>query len=373
MTAVHQYQSDDQFIGEHLQGTSRTFALAIPLLAIERRQQIGLSYLLFRVADSIEDAPEGDSLLKKQLLNRLKNYFSRHDGSQPEESASEFTSSDRKSSGHTDLTTPALACFGGLWSAESPTGRLLLEFPRLLSIFDKQPPNVSQVIGNALTSTITGMIRFIDASRDFPNQIQIQTVNDLRLYCYAVAGIVGELLTDIFIIHHPAGLVDHQELRTLSVGFGEFLQLINILKDAGRDAMNGRVFIPVEVSRETIYELAMSGQSDALMYIRLLEKNDFPRDIIFYCRFLYLLAEGSLRKLREGGTGSKLTRDEVIRLLSVVQSESCVLPIPDSSVSGSSGIKLNAGHAGLGEHRGPHLPVPDVSPVRPVETHIVPQ
>ncbi len=128
------------------------------------------------------------------------------------------------------------------------------------------------MIAKALTSTIAGMIQFIDASRDQPNQIQIQTVADLRLYCYAVAGIVGELLTDIFVLHHPLGLVEYQELRRLSVGFGEFLQLINILKDSTQDASDGRVFIPCEVSREHVQELALAGQQDAVMYIRLLER-----------------------------------------------------------------------------------------------------
>ena len=170
------------------------------------------------------------------------------------------------------------------------------------------------------------MIGFIDASVDLPNQIQIQTLNELRLYCYAVAGVVGELLTDIFVFHHPPGLTAHKELRRLSAGFGEFLQLINILKDAHADAVSGRVFIPTEVSRESVHELALGGREDALLYIRLLEKNDFPTDVILFCRFLYLLADGSLQKLGKGGTGSKLTRDEVKQILANVRSEYAVLP-----------------------------------------------
>jgi farnesyl-diphosphate farnesyltransferase len=310
MTAVH-HQNDDDFIDEFLQGTSRTFALAIPLLEVERRRQIGLSYLLFRVADSIEDAPEGDATAKKEMLTTMKSYL------------------NMTNAGHalrTEVLVPDPTAFEGLWPAQSPTGRLLLEFPRLMAVFGQLPPSVSQAIAEALISTINGMIRFIDASRDLPGQIQIQSLIELRLYCYAVAGVVGELLTDIFVFHHPPGLRAHKELRQLSAGFGEFLQLINILKDAGRDATSGRVFIPIEASRENIYEMALRGREDAVMYIRSLEKNDFPTDVIFFCRFLYLLADGSLHKLREGGAGSKLTRSEVKQILSDVKSESRVFP-----------------------------------------------
>jgi farnesyl-diphosphate farnesyltransferase len=39
-----------------LQKTSRTFALAIPLLPEPTRNQVGIAYLLFRIADTFEDA-----------------------------------------------------------------------------------------------------------------------------------------------------------------------------------------------------------------------------------------------------------------------------------------------------------------------------
>ncbi len=312
MTAVHQSTSDDQFIDQHLQGTSRTFALAIPLLAFERRRQIGLSYLLFRVADSIEDAPEGSTAVKKDLLTVLKNGL---------------CTSDIGRAGHSEFVRHVSASLVRLWPAESPTNMLLRDLPRLISIVAELPLPVSQAIRKALTSTITGMIGFLDSSRNLPNQIQIQTVTDLRLYCYAVAGIVGELLTDLFVFHYPAGQNDHGELRQLSVGFGEFLQLINILKDAGNDASSGRVFIPIEASRESIHELAMASRRDAMAYIGLLEKNNFPADIVLYCRFLFLLADGSLRELREGGSGSKLSRDEVMQILTELKSESAALPV----------------------------------------------
>jgi farnesyl-diphosphate farnesyltransferase len=299
-------RNDEEFIDALLQGTSRTFALAIPLLAAERRRQIGLSYLLFRVADCIEDAPEGDAALKKELLTKLNAYFLAPNVSHRKDS---------------ELALSDSTGFASLWPEQSPNSGLLLGLPRLMDIFSRLPPSVSQVIGTAVRSTIMGMVGFIDASINSPNQIQIQTLDHLRLYCYAVAGVVGEMLTDIFVDHFPPGLADHKELRRLSVGFGEFLQLINILKDSHLDACSGRVFIPIEVSRETIHELALEGRRDACHYIQLLEKSHFPADIIHFCRFIYLLADGSLVKVRDEGAGSKLTRGEVLQILSDVRSE----------------------------------------------------
>src|SRR5580704_9021344 len=43
-------------IDDLLQRTSRTFALAIPLLPEPTRNQVGVAYLLFRIADTFEDA-----------------------------------------------------------------------------------------------------------------------------------------------------------------------------------------------------------------------------------------------------------------------------------------------------------------------------
>jgi farnesyl-diphosphate farnesyltransferase len=312
MTTVLGQQSDDAFIDEFLQGTSRTFALAIPLLASTRRRHVGLSYLLFRVADSIEDAPQINAIKKKELLRSLGSSF-----------ANEGT--DGQTPFHTQShRAPDLS---GLWPVQSPTGRLLLEVPRLVAILQQLPKSVSQAIGKALTSTASGMMSFIDASSDSPNQIQIRTLADLKLYCYAVAGIVGELLTDIFVFDHSPGVAAHKDLRCLSTGFGEFLQLINILKDTDSDAASGRVFIPVGASRESIHELALQGRRDAVMYIRMLEGNAFPPDIILFCRFLFSLADGSLQKLQNGGAGSKLNRHEVKQILADINSRSSMQPV----------------------------------------------
>jgi farnesyl-diphosphate farnesyltransferase len=326
--------SDDALIDGFLQGTSRTFALAIPLLAVERRRQIGLSYLLFRIADSIEDAPAADADTKCALLSALGERFS-PSLLGPARSAEGGLPASRQPAAPLDL--------GGLWPDESPTGRLLRAFPRLMVLFESLPPAVSQAVGTALGSTVGGMLGFLEASRGLPHQIQVQSLADLRLYCYAVAGIVGEMLTDIFVCHHPPGQAVHGDLRRLAAGFGEFLQLVNILKDSRTDADGGRLFLPRETSRERVHELALAGRRDALRYVSVLESHDFPGDIVRFCRFILMLAEGSLEKLRDGGAGSKLTRGEVLELLATVASERASMPERGLAEAGLDGFDSSCG------------------------------
>jgi len=315
MTSKDDDPSDD-LIDHFLQGTSRTFALAIPLLAAQRRRQIGLSYLLFRIVDSIEDAADTDVVVKCELLLALSRRFS-------QTNVSLFHSSDAAIN-HGSLAAVPIQ-FRGLWPDDSPTGQLLLAFPRLLAILESLPTSVQEVICKSLNSTISGMHKFIEASKGLPHQIQLQSLDDLRVYCYVVAGIVGEMLTDIFVYHHSCGQAVYHDLRRHSIGFGEFLQLVNILKDSKVDAAGGRLFIPGEASRESVYQLAMVGMEDARTYISLLARNGFPKDIVLFCRFIFMLAEGSLQRLRDRGTGSKLTRTEVSQILTAVQSHSAYL------------------------------------------------
>ena len=51
-----------------LQDTSRTFALAVPLLSGRTRLAVGLAYLLFRCADTLEDASSWTPAQRKGAL-----------------------------------------------------------------------------------------------------------------------------------------------------------------------------------------------------------------------------------------------------------------------------------------------------------------
>ena len=60
----------------------------------------------------------------------------------------------------------------------------------------------------------------------------------LQRYCHLVAGVVGEVAARIFGQTQPATT---QYAHTL----GQALQLTNIIRDVGEDAMRGRIYLPV--------------------------------------------------------------------------------------------------------------------------------
>ena len=65
-----------------------------------------------------------------------------------------------------------------------------------------------------------------------------------------MAGIVGELLTEMFLKRDPSLEPERDALMDLAPAFGEGLQLVNILKDADGDAREGRcIFRPASTAQ----------------------------------------------------------------------------------------------------------------------------
>jgi phytoene synthase len=63
------------------------------------------------------------------------------------------------------------------------------------------------------------------------------TYDELELYCYRVASVVGLLSIEIFGYNFPA-------TRDYAIALGKALQFTNILRDVGNDAQRGRIYLP---------------------------------------------------------------------------------------------------------------------------------
>ncbi len=98
------------------------------------------------------------------------------------------------------------------------------------------------------------------------------TVEELRDYCYSVAGIVGEMLTELYLLDRAELAASAEELRNRAAAFGEGLQLVNILKDAPRDAEEGRVYLPRGVDLRTVLDLTDRALTAAEEYVDLLRQ-----------------------------------------------------------------------------------------------------
>jgi phytoene synthase len=90
-----------------------------------------------------------------------------------------------------------------------------------------------------------------------------QNYQDLELYCYRVASVVGLLSIEIFGYSNSA-------CRDYAIHLGKALQLTNILRDIRNDAARGRIYLPLDelarfrVSCEEILQLEYSDRFVAL-------------------------------------------------------------------------------------------------------------
>jgi len=158
-----------------------------------------------------------------------------------------------------------------------------------------------------------GMSRFVDRT-DATGALRLETMADLHEYCYVVAGIVGEMLTELFVLgdRHLDGVAS--ELRARAVAFGEGLQLVNILKDAGADAVEGRTYLPRQVQLAEVFTLARADLRKATEYIETLRAAGADRGLVAFNALNASLAIATLRLMRDKGLGTKLTRPQVAGL-----------------------------------------------------------
>lgn len=276
--------------------TSRTFALAIPLLPEPTRREITIAYLLFRVADTFEDASEWPRARRIEALGRFEELLD-------------------------PAAAPEAREICRLWAAEVPCAQpgyreLLAELPGVLAEFLALSPPAVPLIREQTVRTARGMAGFV-ARMDEGGALQLRDLADLRGYCYVVAGIVGELLTELFLLGRPRLAGVAPSLRHRSRDFGEGLQLVNILKDSSSDAREGRRYLPPGVSRSEVLTLARRSLERAAEYVAALQQAGAERGLVAFTALPVRLARATLDRVEEAGPGAKLTRPEVY---SIVQS-----------------------------------------------------
>jgi farnesyl-diphosphate farnesyltransferase len=277
--------------------TSRTFALSIPLLPEPARTEVGVAYLLFRIADTFEDAVGWPRDRRLQALAELDAL----------------------------LVEPAAATARSRgWLAGSPPIphdgylELLAASPVVFSAYAELSPAARQAIREHLRSTLAGMAAFVARCDDRGN-LSLAGLDDLRAYCYAVAGIVGEMLTELFLLDVPALAPVAEPLRARARAFGEGLQLVNILKDSAADGREGRTYLPAGLPRATVLALARRDLEAAAEYTLLLQGAGAPRGLVAFNALPVLLARGSLSRVEERGPGAKLSREEVAAAVAAME------------------------------------------------------
>jgi farnesyl-diphosphate farnesyltransferase len=95
----------------------------------------------------------------------------------------------------------------------------------------------------------------------------VEDVAELDRYCYYVAGVVGEMLTELFCAYSPAIEAQRPVLAPLATSFGQALQMVNIIKDTWADRERGVCWLPRDVFRRvglSVETLAGGVHRDAM-------------------------------------------------------------------------------------------------------------
>lgn len=204
---------------------SRTFALSIRVLPGALGRAVLASYLLCRIADTLEDAPALTADEKTRLLGELAECFD--------------------DPLRADRFPERLPRLGGDPAHE----RLAHHTDLVFVLFRHLPAPTRAHVRRWVVEMIEGMRKFVLLH---PGGIRIQSIDEYREYCYYVAGTVGYLLTDLWYEHVPSiGAARHAVLRTRCRAFAEGLQTVNILKDVAADVeRENAIYIPEELLRE---------------------------------------------------------------------------------------------------------------------------
>jgi farnesyl-diphosphate farnesyltransferase len=283
-----------------LQKTSRTFALTIPLLPEPLQTDVAVAYLLFRIIDTFEDATHWTP---ERRTTALASFVELLDGSG-------------------DLTAARQAT--ALWVTDPPLDHagyleLLSATPDVIRWYQDRQPAARDQLRRHVTRSAREMIDIVRRTRA-DGVLQLETVDDLRRYCFSVAGLVGQMLTELFVLQSPSCEKVAGDLRACAVEFGEALQLVNILKDAGADAAEGRVYLPPMVPRAEVFQMARADLRRAIEYTNLLRSAGADSGTVAFNTLNARLAISTLLLLREKGPGAKLTRLQVTGIASEVLS-----------------------------------------------------
>lgn len=287
-------------IDELLERTSRTFALAIPRLPEPTDHEVTVAYLLFRIADTFEDTTRWPRERRTRALRTFRRLV-RTDG---------------------DLDADEL---GRRWSREMPLEHegyrdLLRNTALVMDEYRSLRPGARDPIGSHLGRTARGMARYVDRTGD-DGELRLSGLDDLRDYCYVVAGIVGEMLTELFLLGRDELSPVAPTLRERARAFGEGLQLVNVLKDTRKDVDAGRVYISSDVSRDEVFRLAREDLDRAAEYILALQRAGAEPGLVAFNALPVRMARATLDVVEEEGPGAKISRSTVWSIVGDVQGD----------------------------------------------------
>tara|TARA_Y100001978_G_scaffold24885_1_gene21306 strand:+ start:1206 stop:2114 length:909 start_codon:yes stop_codon:yes gene_type:complete len=179
---------------------AKTFYIGTLLLPYEKRRAIWAIYVWCRRTDELMDSPEAQARSQEELADRLNRW--------------ELKTRDLFK-GHVQDDLDAVMV------------DTLERFPQSIQ------PYLDMIEGQRMDLTWTRYPRF----------------EDLKLYCYRVAGTVGLMTQGVMGLdqaYSSAPWSDRPDTSDAAVALGIANQLTNILRDVGEDRGRGRIYLPLE-------------------------------------------------------------------------------------------------------------------------------
>ncbi len=303
-------------IDSMLEATSRSFYPTLKYLPKKIRGQIGLLYLLARVADTIADSKEGET---EELKNLLKQYNDVAQGKSDVLPDFNSIADIQENESEAELLRNVSDVIEGLEEYSEPDKERMLEC-------------LDTIIGGQ----ILDLERF-GVAKEGGDISALMDNEEMDDYTYRVAGCVGVFWTKMSLAHIiNLGQEKEEQLFAKGIRFGKALQMINILRDIPEDLRFGRCYIPSEALARhdltpdellkksniekfrPLYNEYLDITNDhldaAVDYIKLLPETQFR--LKASCMLPVLIGQRTVTLLREGNVLDssdriKVTRDEI--------------------------------------------------------------
>ena len=186
---------------------AKTFYLGTLLLPYEKRKAIWAIYVWCRRTDELMDSPEALKKSEEELSERLNSW-------------EENTRNIFKGIVKTDL--------------DAVLSDTLEKYPQTID------PYLDMIAGQRMDLT----------------KFRYKNFDELKLYCYRVAGTVGLMTQNVMGIdafYEAASWIEVPDISEAAVALGIANQLTNILRDVGEDRHRGRIYLPQDEIKQFGY------------------------------------------------------------------------------------------------------------------------
>ncbi|PUU91643.1 MAG: farnesyl-diphosphate farnesyltransferase [Halanaerobium sp.] len=225
-----------EFAKNILSRVSRSFALTIPMLDEEIKNEVLLAYLQDRILDNFEDEIHPPDLeLQKEMMDKVSRIFS----TEEYDRSSDFRVIKDKSE---------------LIESES-LQKLTKNIDLIYQCYQDFDLDIQKISHKWLQEMNQGMQKYLTK--------EVQTFADLDEYCYYVAGTVGGFLTETIIYKFDINQKKQQILLDNFNQAGLFLQKVNLIRDIREDlASRDKHFWPLKELNISEVELSNSRNEE---------------------------------------------------------------------------------------------------------------